>query len=371
MTDDDPEQPNVEKLLPNGDFYTGQWSGNFAQGIGKYLWTDGCMYEGEWREGKTTGKGKFSWPSGATYEGEFKNGYMDGTGTYIGTCGATYRGSWSMNLKHGQGRKSFPNGDYYDGEWHAGLQNGYGKYIWKNGNEYVGHWKAGVIHGRGTLIWTNGNSYDGGWEDGLPRGNGSFRWADGSLYVGFWTKEGTVPHQEGIYCPSPAASSPTARDPNEAFASDFVDCKISPGEAVSILPSQKMLSWSGSETDLKPTIWKSAKNLDVLQMWRRSSADGTSTQGTPTKRLTAQHMFSNTLSGIERFCMWDPSADNHGSHAGDVDGVEGEGGNEPMKYQPTPLCLMKWPKETKKQGETISKGHKNYDLMLNLQLGIR
>ncbi|XP_038980622.1 E3 ubiquitin-protein ligase RNF181-like [Phoenix dactylifera] len=33
---------------------------------------------------------------------------------------------------------------------------------------------------------------------------------------------------------------------------------------------------------------------------------------------------------------------------------------------------IKWPPpEVKKQGETISKGHKNYDLMLNLQLGIR
>lgn len=29
------------------------------------------------------------------------------------------------------------------------------------------------------------------------------------------------------------------------------------------------------------------------------------------------------------------------------------------------------PKVVKKQGESISKGHKNYELMLNLQLGIR
>jgi 1-phosphatidylinositol-4-phosphate 5-kinase len=28
-------------------------------------------------------------------------------------------------------------------------------------------------------------------------------------------------------------------------------------------------------------------------------------------------------------------------------------------------------KAPKRQGETISKGHKNYELMLNLQLGIR
>ncbi|XP_022153899.1 phosphatidylinositol 4-phosphate 5-kinase 4-like [Momordica charantia] len=32
---------------------------------------------------------------------------------------------------------------------------------------------------------------------------------------------------------------------------------------------------------------------------------------------------------------------------------------------------MKMPRSSKRQGETICKGHKNYDLMLNLQLGIR
>lgn len=32
---------------------------------------------------------------------------------------------------------------------------------------------------------------------------------------------------------------------------------------------------------------------------------------------------------------------------------------------------IRHPKAVKRQGETISKGHKNYELMLNLQLGIR
>ena len=97
----------VERGLPNGDFYTGQWHGGAPHGAGKYLWTDRCMYEGEWRHGKATGRGKFSWPSGATYEGEFKDGFMDGSGTYTGAAGDTYRGSWSMNLKHDSEKKSY------------------------------------------------------------------------------------------------------------------------------------------------------------------------------------------------------------------------------------------------------------------------
>lgn len=49
--------------------------------------------------------------------------------------------------------------------------------------------------------------------------------------------------------------------------------------------------------------------------------------------------------------------------------AEGEGVDESAGGRCLPI---KWPPpEVKKQGETISKGHKNYDLMLNLQLGIR
>ncbi|KAI5339824.1 hypothetical protein L3X38_019096 [Prunus dulcis] len=38
------------------------------------------------------------------------------------------------------------------------------------------------------------------------------------------------------------------------------------------------------------------------------------------------------------------------------------------KFRRSPCCFSG---EPKKPGQTISKGHKNYDLMLNLQLGIR
>ncbi len=62
----------------------------------------------------------------------------------------------------------------------------------------------------------------------------------------------------------------------------------------------------------------------------------------------------------------------------DIDSlVEGEDGGEESRndrsWVRTPSCMRAptQPKPGKKQGETISKGHKNYELMLNLQLGIR
>ncbi|XP_057974772.1 phosphatidylinositol 4-phosphate 5-kinase 1-like [Malania oleifera] len=309
----------VEKLLPNGDLYTGSFSGNVPHGSGKYLWTDGCMYEGEWKRGKASGKGKFSWPSGATFEGEFKSGRMEGFGTFIGADGDTYRGSWSADRKHGYGQKRYANGDFYEGWWRRNLQDGQGKYVWKNGNEYVGEWKSGVISGRGVLIWSNGNRYDGQWDHGVPKGNGIFRWPDGSCYVGCWNKDSSnQQHQlNGTFYPGPGK------------------------EQKSILADD-----------------------DSLVAKKRSSVDGS--RGSMTERT------------FPRICIWESDGEAGDITCDIIDNVEAsmfyrdgtgldcEGFRQ---FRRNPCCFASG--EVKKPGQTISKGHKNYDLMLNLQLGIR
>ncbi|CAN1259870.1 Phosphatidylinositol 4-phosphate 5-kinase 4 [Linum perenne] len=345
----------AEKVLPNGDYYTGQWYDNFPNGRGKYLWTDGCMYVGEWYKGKTMGRGRFSWPSGATYEGEFKSGYMDGTGTYSATNGDVYRGQWVMNLKHGHGMNQFANGDWYEGDWRRGLQEGQGKYQWKTtSNYYVGEWKNGTICGKGTFMWENGNRYDGLWEDGVPKGNGTFTWPDGSFYVGNWSKDPT--EQIGSYYPStsPSASSTAASqlewDPQDVYNVHLANCQICPCEKVSILPSQKKLA-----------TWNSSKHGEK---GRRLSVDGRVSVGIER--------------AFERMNMWDSEDQGGGSDGGGVRrdmeaellGLEVEEG---MNFAASlnKGLPMKVPNVCKRQGETISKGHKNYELMLNLQLGIR
>ncbi|KAF8404161.1 hypothetical protein HHK36_009041 [Tetracentron sinense] len=311
----------VEKVLPNGDLYIGSFVGNVPHGTGKYLWTDGCMYEGEWRRGKASGKGKFSWPSGATFEGEFKAGRMDGVGTFIGSDGDTYRGSWNADRKHGFGQKSYANGDFYEGSWRRNLQEGHGRYVWKNGNEYVGEWKNGVISGRGVLIWANGNRYDGQWENGVPKGNGVFTWPDGSCYVGSWSKD--LKHQQlnGTFYPANKDRSANQRSP---------------------LVEENLL----------------------LATRKRSSVDGA--RGSLTER------------NFPRICIWESDGE-----AGDItcdiidnveasmfyrDGTDSDHGGSGQLQRRSACCFKG---EAKKPGQTISKGHKNYDLMLNLQLGIR
>ncbi|KAM7268202.1 hypothetical protein ACFE04_010368 [Oxalis oulophora] len=326
--DDEPgtnDLQHIERVLSDGEFYTGQCYNNLPHGNGKYLWTDGCMYVGEWYKGKTLGKGRFSWPSGATYEGDFKSGFMDGKGMFTGATGDTYRGFWVMNLKHGQGSKSYANGDCYEGEWKRGLQDGQGKYQWQNGNCYVGHWRDGSMSGSGTMVWNNGNRYEGLWERGFPKGKGTFKFSDGSSYVGTFSKD--TNEQSGSYYPSGSSASANFDwDPQEIYTIHLKDCSIYPDEQVSILPSQKITYWPG--TDNHPG-----------RGGRRVSVDG---------RLS-NYSWSSEGNGVST---------EEGFH---VEGSPARGfGKHQLRIKPV-----------KKQGHTIAKGHKNYELMLNLQLGIR
>ncbi|KAL0799397.1 hypothetical protein Bca101_054572 [Brassica carinata] len=328
------ETYHAEKALPSGDFYTGQWRDNLPHGHGKYLWTDGCMYVGEWHRGKTMGKGRFSWPSGATYEGDFKNGYMDGKGTYIDSSGDLYRGSWVMNLRHGQGTKSYVNGDCYDGEWRRGLQDGHGRYQWKNENHYIGQWKNGTMNGNGTMIWSNGNRYDGSWEDSAPKGNGTFRWSDGSFYVGVWSKD--PEEQNGTYYPTTTSSGNFEWQPQQVFCVDLSECVVCTCQRIPVLPSQKMPVWYGS-SEQSSSGNRTKSSSGSSERPRRRSVDGRVSNGEMELR-------------------------NNGSGYLQVDDTESNRQSplRPLRIQPA-----------KKQGQTISKGHKNYELMLNLQLGIR
>ncbi|XP_057490584.1 phosphatidylinositol 4-phosphate 5-kinase 1-like [Actinidia eriantha] len=323
-----------EKRLANGDLYIGSFSGTVPHGSGKYLWADGCMYEGEWKKGKASGKGKFSWPSGATYEGEFKSGRMEGFGTFTGSDGDTYRGSWSADRKHGYGQKRYANSDYYDGAWRRNVQDGHGRYVWRNGNEYVGEWKNGLINGRGVLIWENGNRYDGNWENGVPKGHGVFTWTDGSCYIGSWSKENhTLQILNGTFYP--ANNGKDQKQQNLMF-------------------NHKMCA---------PLMMDAAAAVAVTKK-KRSSADG-GARGSMAERA------------FPRICIWESDGEAGDITCDIIDNVEasmfyrGGPGLDRDGIRPFRRSSCCFNGEVKKPGQTIAKGHKNYDLMLDLQLGIR
>jgi len=339
------EPTHAEQLLPSGDFYQGDLRGDLPHGAGKFLWTDGSMYEGSWRRGRASGRGKFSWTSGATYEGDFAGGYMHGHGTYIGEFGDTFAGLWAGNLRHGRGTQAYANGDVYDGHWRDGLQDGHGRYIWRQGHEYIGTWRAGDMHGCGTVIWADGDRYDGAWEDAKPKGQGTFRWADGGMYIGTWCEESGAVHADGVYYPpSGGPAVPVPREPCEPITALLQELEGCEGKKASLMPSHKILTWPGVEAVQKKPVWRPPKVTAAADQGRMSSAS---------RRMSSASLDMDSLQAEAA------AAESEETRTADRSCLR------------TSSCMRTPPRPGKKQGETISKGHRNYELMLNLQLGIR
>ncbi|CAN8269511.1 unnamed protein product [Cochlearia groenlandica] len=340
-----------ELSLPNSESYCGSLLGNVSEGSGKYTWSDGCVYDGEWRRGMRHGNGKMSWPSGAWYEGEFSGGYMHGVGTYTDTNNLIYRGRWRLNLKHGLGYQVYPNGDVLEGSWSRGLGEGEGKYTWANGNIYCGDLKGGKMSGKGTLNWITGDSYEGSWLNGVMHGLGVYTWSDGGCYVGTWTRglkdgKGSF-YSAGTKVPAVQESYLNSLRKRGVLPDNVGRDKLSKGSLInSEKPRDGKVSlerrWS-LEVSIEKVIGHDYSDLSEAVLDGGSSVQYNANtpilereymQGVLISELVVNHGFSRT--------------------------------SKRAKKKQKRLV-----KEAVKPGEVIIKGHRSYDLMLNLQLGIR
>ncbi|XP_026414019.1 phosphatidylinositol 4-phosphate 5-kinase 9-like [Papaver somniferum] len=364
-------------LLPHGDSFSGSLLGNKPEGSGKYVWADGCTYDGEWRRGMRQGVGKIQWPSGAVYEGEFSGGYMHGAGTYISSDKTNYKGRWRLNLKHGLGYQVFPNGDSFEGSWIQGTIEGFGKYIWANGNVYMGNMKGGKMSGKGTLTWTNEDSFEGSWLDGMMHGFGVYVWGDGGCYVGTWTRG--LKDGKGALYPNgsrlPAVQEyylnalrkrgllPDMRKQNGALRQDaLVDTRDKVGEnrgsfgASFKLPKKNLLNLEHSRS----------KNVSLERRWSLEVA---------IEKVLGNDLSLNTADSFRE--GGDERETNATAPILEREYTQGVlisevvlnnsfGSSKRAKRRQKKLA-----KDIKRPGEAIIKGHRSYDLMLSLQLGIR
>ncbi|XP_008241370.1 PREDICTED: phosphatidylinositol 4-phosphate 5-kinase 9 [Prunus mume] len=360
-----------ELLLPNKESYSGPVLGNIPEGRGRYAWSDGCIYEGEWRRGMRHGSGKIIWPSGAIYEGEFSGGYMHGTGTYIGSDKMTYKGRWRLNLKHGLGYQVYPNRDAFEGSWIQGMPEGPGKYTWVNGNVYLGNMKGGKMSGKGTLTWTNGDSFEGSWLNGMMHGFGVYTWSDGGFYVGTWTrglkdgkgsfypKGSRLPAVEELYLNALRKRGllPDLRKQNNAHihhatSVDMGNSKIGESQGSHRVSADKLSN--RNLLNLEP----SHRNVSLERRWslevsfekvigRDSLEGGEKDAGTGIPILEREYMQGVLISELVMNNSFTSSS------------------RRAKRRQ------KKLAKVVKRPGEAIIKGHRSYDLMLSLQLGIR
>lgn len=370
-----------ELLLPTGDSYSGSLLRNVPEGSGKYVWSHGCTYDGEWRRGMRHGYGKIQWPSGAFYEGEFSGGYIHGTGSYIRPDNVTYKGRWRLNLKHGLGYQIYPNGDIFEGSWIQGTPEGPGKYTWANGNVYLGNMKGGKMSGKGTLTWINGDSFEGSWLNGMMHGFGVYTWNEGGCYVGTWTKG--LKDGKGAFYPCgsrlPAVQEvylnalrkrgllPDSRNQNHVsrihhassvdmgtlkvsgthHASRNLSDKISKGNLISLEQSRNRNVSLERRWSLEVSIEKVIGNNSPMGLSESLLESGEKDVADNVPILEREYMQGVLISELVLNNSFSPS---------------------PKRVK---RRQKKHAKEVKRPGEAIIKGHRSYDLMLSLQLGIR
>lgn len=370
-----------ELKLSNGDMYFGTLLNNTPEGSGKYIWADGCTYEGEWRRGMRHGDGNILWTSGAIYNGEFLGGYMHGNGTYVGPDRLTYKGRWKLNLKHGLGYQTYPNGDIFEGSWIQGMIEGPGKYIWTNQNIYVGNMKAAKMSGKGTLTWKNGDTYEGNWLDGMMHGYGVYTWNGGGCYVGTWTRG--LKDGKGAFYPK-GSKIPAAQEL-------YINALRKRG----LLPDLKRQN-HGSRI-----LHSSSVDMGNMKISESQISRSTSSGILPRGSLINYDRSRNRNVSLER--RWSLEVAIEKVIGNDLSLISGEpvsGSDEKVSDQNVPILereymqgvliselvindrfspssrrakrrQKKLTKDIKRPGETIIKGHRSYDLMLCLQLGIR
>uniref|UniRef100_A0A7C9EWC7 Phosphatidylinositol 4-phosphate 5-kinase n=1 Tax=Opuntia streptacantha TaxID=393608 RepID=A0A7C9EWC7_OPUST len=273
---------------------------------------NGDLYTGTFLGNVPHGCGKYLWSDGCMYEGEWKKGKANGKGKFSWPSGATYEGEFKSARMEGHGTFTGSDGDTYKGSWVADKKHGYGEKRYVNGDYYEGLWKRNLQDGQGRYVWRNGNQYQGEWKNGVISGKGVLIWANGDKFEGQW--DNGAPKGNGTYS----------------------------------YPWNELL-------------------VPNNQPKKRISIDG---GGGGRGSVGGERIFP-------RICIWESDGEAGDITCDIIDNVEaasmiyGDGFLGLDRTQPFRSSPCRFIKEAKKPGQTISKGHKNYDLMLNLQVGIR
>ncbi|KAK4801425.1 hypothetical protein SAY86_021912 [Trapa natans] len=287
---------------------------------------NGDLYIGSLAGNVPHGSGKYMWVDGCMYEGEWRKGKASGKGKFSWPSGATFDGEFKSGRMEGMGTFVGPEGDMYSGSWSGDRKHGYGQKRYANGDFYEGIWRRNLQDGHGRYVWRNGNEYVGEWRNGLISGRGVLIWANGNRYDGQW-KNG-APKGSGVFT-WPDGSCYVVNWSKEPRLEGSFYC----GDGKELCPSESESMVLASTTRKKASVSVDpARNFPKICIWELDGEGGDIT--------------CDIIDNIEASFFY----------------------RDFRKGRP---CCFSGGGELKKPGQTISKGHRNYDLMLNLQLGIR
>ena len=381
-----PDAGTCRHTFPNGDVYCGSVMNDLPHGFGRYEWSDGSYYEGEWCDGVKHGNGKYRWASNSSYEGQWVDGCMQGIGVYGGADGSEYQGSFVRDKKSGYGKKKYPNGDVYEGLWKDDLAETLGIYTWLNGDKYNGEWRQGKMHGHGTFVWHSGERYDGEWSDGLENGPGLFIWADGSAFYGFWA-DGKK-HGFGVWWRESDRTGPGGAGASQGaegapHRASFAALAFGAGsgargndeDASSQQPKQQGLQSGDASLGRGAHASASTNGAQASGSGAPAGEGSASREGGPggerAGREAAPSVSTDKLSLALAENKVIGREYEHGKLAREVWIDRDKVALPSLRATRQPAKRTKKYHKKTVQGETIVKGHRSYELMLNLQLGIR
>jgi 1-phosphatidylinositol-4-phosphate 5-kinase len=259
----------------------------------------------------------------------------------------------------------------FEGSWIQGEIQGHGKYTWANEGTYVGNMKSGKMSGKGTLTWKNGDSYEGNWLDGMMHGYGIYTWNECGYYVGTWTRG--LKDGKGTFYPK------GCRVPvnDELYINNLRNRGVLPDIRRQNHNSRILQSASVDMGNMKVGMTRQSSDVS----YKRNSTDQ------PLKNVSLERRWSLEVA-IEKFIG------HESSESSGLESLENLSDSRlpilEREYMQGVLISevvlersfsdsskkgkrrqKKMVRDTKRPGETIIKGHRSYDLMLSLQLGIR
>ncbi|KAK7385105.1 hypothetical protein VNO78_30816 [Psophocarpus tetragonolobus] len=233
------------------------------------------------------------------------------------------------NVSPGTVELSLPNGDIFSGSLSGNVAHGNGKYVWSEGDIYEGEWKEGKACGKGRFTWSSGATYEGEFVSGSMHGEGTLVGVDGDRYSGAWVSDMKQGFGEERYA-------------NGDVYEGWWRCNLQEGEG--------RYTWRNGNEYFGE--WKGGviSGKGVLVWDNGNRHEGFWENGLPKGRAMFTWHDGTTSCMIYGGGGWCESDVN-------------------LQLQRSSRSLVH--RNVKMPGYPISKGHKNYDLMLIIQMGIR
>ncbi|KAG9134599.1 hypothetical protein Leryth_000923 [Lithospermum erythrorhizon] len=227
------------------------------------------------------------------------------------------------------------------------------------------------MSGKGNLTWITGDSYEGSWLNNMMHGFGVYTWNDGSCYIGTWTRG--LKDGKGTFYPKGRRLSSS----QELYLSAL--------RKRGLLPEMK------KHNQVSHIHHSASVDMGNTKFGSRGSREGSTNKVSKGSLINLDQAHTPNVS-LERRWSLEVAIEKligHGPEGANFDDdtsapilereymqgvliselVLGDGFSpysRSVKRQQKKLA-----RDLKRPGEMIIKGHRSYDLMLSLQLGIR